>query len=180
MGRSIVCGVDGSLDSEAALDVAAQLADRLGSTLILAHVAEPAYAYAAPYPSGWTTVPMAGAAEAAAKEEDSEQLLERVALAAGRADAERRVAIGHPAEKLAELADEEGAELVVVGSRGRGALRAAFLGSVSYNLVGVARCPVLIVPPGASEDHGDSAPRTGNRTLLAAPRRPGIHDAITH
>jgi hypothetical protein len=30
-------------------------------------------------------------------------------------------------------------------------LKAAFLGSVSYNLVGIARCPVLIVPGGASE-----------------------------
>jgi nucleotide-binding universal stress UspA family protein len=37
----------------------------------------------------------------------------------------------------------------VVGSRGRGAFRSAFLGSVSNSLVGVARCPVLIVPPGA-------------------------------
>jgi nucleotide-binding universal stress UspA family protein len=41
--------------------------------------------------------------------------------------------------------------LIVVGSRGRGRFKAAFLGSVSNSLVGVARCPVLIVPPGAAE-----------------------------
>jgi nucleotide-binding universal stress UspA family protein len=41
--------------------------------------------------------------------------------------------------------------MIVVGSRGRGAFKAAFLGSVSSSLVGVARCPVLIVPPGAAE-----------------------------
>jgi nucleotide-binding universal stress UspA family protein len=40
--------------------------------------------------------------------------------------------------------------LIVVGSRGRGRFKAAFLGSVSNSLVGVARCPVLIVPPGVS------------------------------
>lgn len=153
MSRSIVCGVDGSPDSQAALTVAAQFADRLGSTLILAHVAEPAYvAYAAAYPLGGTAGPLTVAEETESKEEDSARLLGRVAVAAGLPDAERRTAIGHPAERLAELADEENAELIVVGSRGRGALKSAFLGSVSYSLVGIARCPVLIVPPGASEE----------------------------
>ena len=56
-----------------------------------------------------------------------------------------------PAERLADLADEEDAELIVVGSRGRGAFTAAFLGSVSNSLIGVARCPVVVVPPGVSE-----------------------------
>ena len=154
MAGSIVCGVDGSPDSEAALKVAARLAKRLGSTLILAHVADPAYvAYAAAYPLGGTTGPTATAEEAESKEDESERLLQRAAVTAGLPDAERRMAIGHPAERLAELADEEEAELIVVGSRGRGALKAAFLGSVSYNLVGVSRSPVLIVPPGVSEAH---------------------------
>jgi nucleotide-binding universal stress UspA family protein len=152
MGGSIVCGVDGSADSQAAVRVAAEYADRLGSALILVHVAEPAYiAYAAAYPFGGTAGPTATVEAAQSKEEDSERLLERVAVAAGLADAERRVAIGHPAEQLAELADDENAELIVVGSRGRGALKSAFLGSVSYSLVGIAGCPVLIVPSGASE-----------------------------
>jgi nucleotide-binding universal stress UspA family protein len=153
MGKSIICGVDGSPDAQAALKVAAQFADRLGSTLILAHVAELAYLpYAAAYPFGGTAGPMTMAADADSEEEAAAQLLQRVAIDAGLPDAERRVAIGHPAERLAELADEEDAELIVVGSRGRGALKAAFLGSVSSNLVGIARCPVLIVPRGASEE----------------------------
>ena len=56
-----------------------------------------------------------------------------------------------PAERLADLADAEDVELIVVGSRGRGVFKAAFLASVSNSLVGVARCPVLIVPPGAAD-----------------------------
>jgi nucleotide-binding universal stress UspA family protein len=40
--------------------------------------------------------------------------------------------------------------MIVVGSRGRGAFKAAFLGSVSTSLIGIARCPVLVVPPGAA------------------------------
>jgi nucleotide-binding universal stress UspA family protein len=154
MGRSIVCGVDGSPDSQAALKVAAQFADRLGSTLILAHITEPAYVpYASAYPFGGVEGPTTMTKETESAEEAGARLLQRVASNAGLVDAERRVAIGHPAERLADLADEEDADLVVVGSRGRGALKAAFLGSVSYNLVGVARCPVLIVPPGVSETH---------------------------
>lgn len=77
--------------------------------------------------------------------------MERKAGDAGLADAERRAAVGLPGERLADLADEEDAELIVVGSRGRGAFKAAFLGSVSNSLLGIARCPVLIVPPGAAE-----------------------------
>jgi hypothetical protein len=40
MEKSIVCGVDGSTNSQAAIIVAAGLADRLGLRLVLAHVAE--------------------------------------------------------------------------------------------------------------------------------------------
>ena len=152
MAGSIVCGVDGSPDSQAAVEVAAQFADRLGSSLILAHVAEVAHVpYAAAYPFGGTAGPVLMAEETESEEEAAARLLRRVAVQAGLAQAERTVAIGDPAEHLAEIADEEGAELIVVGSRGRGAFKAAFLGSVSSSLVGIARCPVLIVPPGAPE-----------------------------
>ena len=59
MAGSIVCGVDGSPDSQAAVEVAAQFADRLGSSLILAHVAEVAHVpYAAAYPFGGTGGPV--------------------------------------------------------------------------------------------------------------------------
>jgi nucleotide-binding universal stress UspA family protein len=152
MGGTIVCGVDGSADSRAAVEVAAQLADRLGSTLILAHVAEVAHVpYAAAYPLGGFEGPMTIAHETESQEEAAARLLEGVAADAGLTAAERRVTTGHPAERLADLADQEDAELIVVGSRGRGAFKATFLGSVSHNLIGVARCPVLIVPPGVSE-----------------------------
>jgi nucleotide-binding universal stress UspA family protein len=82
-------------------------------------------------------------------EEGGERLLEHVGNQAGLTEAERNIVVGFPAERLADLADEQDAELIVVGSRGRGAFKAAFLGSVSTSLVGVAHCPVLIVPPGA-------------------------------
>jgi nucleotide-binding universal stress UspA family protein len=152
MSASIVCGVDGSADSQAALEVAARLSTRLALRLVIAHVAEPAYIpYAAAAPFGGMAGRDAVMEEVESEEEAAERVLEDVAVAAGLTDAERRAAVGLPAERLADLADEEDAELIVVGSRGRGAFKSAFLGSVSNSLVGVARCPVLIVPPGATE-----------------------------
>jgi nucleotide-binding universal stress UspA family protein len=152
MSASIVCGVDGSADSQAALRVAARLADRLDLRLVVAHVAEPDYIpYAAAAPFGGAAGHDAVIQEAESQEETAAGLLEEVVAAAALVEAERRVGVGVPAERLADIADEEDAELIVVGSRGRGAFKAAFLGSVSISLVGVARCPVLIVPPGATE-----------------------------
>jgi nucleotide-binding universal stress UspA family protein len=152
MTGTIICGVDGSVDSRAALDVAARFAGRLGARLILAHAVEYAHIpYAAAASLGGIAPPMDLTALDDGQEEAAEQLLARVAVGAGLEDAERRVVMGVPAERLAELADDEDAELIVVGSRGRGAFKAAFLGSVSNSLVGVARCPVQVVPPGAAE-----------------------------
>jgi nucleotide-binding universal stress UspA family protein len=152
MGTSIICGIDGSTDSQAALRFAEQLAARLGTRLVLAHVAEPAHVpNVAAAPFGSSAGRIAVAEEIEEQTEAAERLLEQVAMDAGLAGAERRVGIGQPGERLADLADEEDAELIVVGSRGRGAFKAAFLGSVSNSLVGVARCPVVVVPRGAVE-----------------------------
>jgi len=151
MARTIVCGVDGSHDSRAALNVAAGLAERLGARLVLGHAVEYArILYDVPAPLGGLAPQVNISARDDTQEEDGKRLLEQVAFQSGLDQAARRVVIGNPAERLAELADDEGAELIVVGSRGRGAFKAAFLGSVSNGLVGVARCPVLIVPPGAA------------------------------
>ena len=150
METSIVCGVDGSPESSVAVDVAAGMAERLGARLVVAHVAELApihYAHAAQFGGPTMRGPGAVEEQIRAQEHTGQRLLAQAA--AGVADAEKRVAIGFPAERLASIADEENAELIVVGSRGRGAFKSAFLGSVSKSLVGFARCPVLIVPPGA-------------------------------
>ena len=152
METSIVCGVDGSPDSRSALRVAAGMADRLQLQLVVAHIGEPAYVpYAAAAPFGGMAGHYALMDEIESHEEAAERLLEEVVVTAGLVNTERRIGVGVPAEQLADIADEVDAELIVVGSRGRGALKSALLGSVSNALVGVARCPVLIVPPGATE-----------------------------
>ena len=151
MERSIVCGVDGSADSQAALAVASDLAARLQLRLIMINVVEPSQSPYAGVASVGGTMPRPALSTTEQQEEAGTRLLVELSATMGIEQADQRVVIGYPAERLADLADEEGAQMVVVGSRGRGAFKAAFLGSVSTTLIGVARCPVLVVPPGAAE-----------------------------
>ena len=67
------------------------------------------------------------------------------------ANLEREVRLGEPAVVLAQVAADCDAELIVVGSRGRGAWRSAVLGSVSSDVARLAPCPVMIVPERAAE-----------------------------
>jgi len=56
--------------------------------------------------------------------------------------------MGKAAAEIVELAEELGAGLVVVGSRGLGGIRRALMGSVSDSVVRHAHCPVLVVRRG--------------------------------
>ena len=79
-----------------------------------------------------------------------------IATAAGfDARPEARRALARAAERrevtvwraILDVADHEGAGVVVLGSRGRSGIRSALLGSVSYGVVHHSRRPLLVVPP---------------------------------
>jgi nucleotide-binding universal stress UspA family protein len=144
--------VDGSEQSAAAVAVAARLVGRLGARLVLAHVIDTRQVdgVGATFGAGGA-VPLQLGLPTCEHVRAAEALVAHMAEMAGVEGADCRVVSGFAADRLADLADEEEADVIVVGSRGRGLLKAAFLGSVSSSLMGVARCPVMVVPPGATE-----------------------------
>jgi nucleotide-binding universal stress UspA family protein len=141
----IVVGVDGSEASAAALRFGVEEA-RLRSAIV---VAVYAWTFLPPTALGEPgVIPVAASTlmsdldvERTAAEKELDEAIEET-LGAD-ADVERVVSEGSPGDVLVEAAT--GADLVVVGSRGRGGLRSALLGSVSSHVVQHAPCPVVIV-----------------------------------
>ncbi len=74
---------------------------------------------------------------------------ERIAPALGHSDVEiERVDLeGYPPDTLVDYVKNIDAELLVVGSRGRGELAALILGSTSHRAIHLAPCDVLVVKP---------------------------------
>jgi nucleotide-binding universal stress UspA family protein len=139
---SLICGVDDSDCGRAAARVAAHLSGKLRLKLILVHVGE--------LPSLVGSRDPAGASANPDDDKRAQYLLAAVAAEETLGPVESRVEFGLPAEQLIRVAEQEGAELVVLGSRGQGSIKAALLGSVSMGVIARARCPVLVVPPGAA------------------------------
>lgn len=52
---------------------------------------------------------------------------------------------GEPAREIINYAEEVGADFIVMGSRGRGSVKALFLGSTSHNVIHDAPCDVIVV-----------------------------------
>ena len=78
---------------------------------------------------------------------EATETLTRVVADLGLDGADTRVLDGSPGQAICDLADEADAAVVVIGSRGRGGLKRAVLGSVSDHVVRHAPCPVVVTTP---------------------------------
>jgi len=87
-------------------------------------------------------------------------LVEEVSASGGRV-ARVHLRVGKPDEEILALAEEIGADLIVIGSRGRGALIRALMESISDSVLRHAHCPVLVAR--AEEVKDEEA--IGNRRL---------------
>ena len=157
-----MCGVDASRSAAGAVRVARTLSDCLRLRLVLVHVTD------VPVVSPMTGFRGAHAELRAIALDAANELLDWVCETEDLPEVVRRVELGKPAKRLAAVSDEEKAELLVVGSRGRGRLTSALLGSVSADVARTARCPVAIIPERAA----GSAPRQRpTRAWLLGPQR---------
>jgi nucleotide-binding universal stress UspA family protein len=132
MGGTIVCGVSGAAGHGAA-ELAGALRARLGLRLVLVSVLDGLPPEA--------TDSLAGRQRQAG----AEGALVRIARELG--DAEMRVVVGDRAEALAQVAAEEGADLIVVGSRPAGLASRNLRSALAGELEAVTRVPVLVAPP---------------------------------
>lgn len=136
----ILVAIDASEDSILALRSAVDLANNNDSELHVLHVGLASY---------WTTPDAMHPEEAERLEESAWQVLdEQVEKAEGanEAVAEKHLKMGTKVdEQIVNLADEIGAGLIVVGSRGKNTMERLLLGSEAESVVRHAPCPVLVV-----------------------------------
>ncbi len=134
----IVVGVDGSEQSKEALRWAARQARLSGGVLEVVTSWEFPISYGWPYPLP-ADLDLAGDATAALAATVEEVLgPDHPGL-----EVHQRTLLGPPGQALVEAAD--GADLLVVGSRGHGAFAGVLLGSVSQHCVCYSPCPVVVV-----------------------------------
>lgn len=123
--KTIVCGVDGSQGARTAVRVAAGLADELGARLVAVHVLD--------------------------RLSDESQGAERVAAnvlydEVPDAQAEARGEVGDVAERMAAVARNEDATMIVLGARSRGRSRASVRTRCAAELAELTPVPILIAP----------------------------------
>ena len=141
---TVLLATDGSKDAELATTTALDLANSTSSELHIVLVAEEAYAYVDPsgYPF-FTDAELEHELEQQARMRlDAE--VEKIRSAGG-AVAEAHLRVGAAPAEIVDLAEEIGAGLIVMGSRGLGGIRRALMGSVSDLVTRHAHCPVLVV-----------------------------------
>jgi nucleotide-binding universal stress UspA family protein len=141
MFKTIVLALDGSDGSTQATPVAVELARRDHARLLIAHVEE--------------DVVGKGGGPVLATEDEVQADIRRHAQELSTQGIEtsveiRKVMLGGPAHAIEEIADEAGADLIVVGTRGHSPVAGLLLGSITQRLLHIAGRPVLVVPPAAS------------------------------
>jgi nucleotide-binding universal stress UspA family protein len=133
----ILLATDGSREAQLAATTASDLAQKTNSELHLIHVGELRPTFLAQ-----TEV------EPAQLEREARQLLDEQARkveGVGGPVKQAHLRLGRADEEIVDLAQSIGAGLIVMGSRGRGRIRRALMGSVSESVVRHAHCPVTIV-----------------------------------
>lgn len=126
----LLVGLDGSAESDAALDTAMRLLSGRVSSVTLVKVLD---------------LDSGGEYTGSDAQSEAEALLKSAADRVVSTPVSTRVLFGRPDRAMLEYAVEEGIEMIVVGARGHGASKALF-GSVTGQLVGESTVPVFVGP----------------------------------
>ena len=137
MYRRILVGFDGSDSGRKAFEAALSLSAKHGAELWIVTVAQP--------PTIGDEVETEAVIENSRRYHHRLLAELRSAVTAQNVRAHYEVAVGHPAEQIIYHADQHGADLIVVGDRGRSKFARLLLGSVSKQVVQYAGRAVLVV-----------------------------------
>jgi nucleotide-binding universal stress UspA family protein len=139
--HNIIVPVDGSAPSDAAIALALQVASAEGASVTFVHAIDPAKIAALAAPSSLDPTVAIQAAEEAATE-----ILASAAaqVKPGRLTSSTQLLEGDPVSTVLDLAKERSADLIIVGSHGRGGLSRALLGSVAEGILRKSTIPVLV------------------------------------
>jgi nucleotide-binding universal stress UspA family protein len=138
MFKKILLATDGSPDAEQALAYARDLALRGGAQVIIVHAFEPVPTYLGEPLEGRVLARHVAAGENVAQ--DAAGKLQEAGV-----DVIVEVLEGPPPDAILNVADVQACDLIVMGSRGQGALASLILGSVSHRVLARAQAPVLVV-----------------------------------
>ncbi|WP_437732395.1 universal stress protein [Sorangium sp. So ce1335] len=141
--KTLLLAHDFDETSELALDTAIELARKLSAKIVVAHVySVPIYSF----PEGSALIPSAedAARIAEAAQRSLDQVLER-RRAAQDVEVSGVLRAGVPDAEICRLAEEIGADMIVIGTHARGAVARALIGSVAQRVVRAAKVPVLTV-----------------------------------
>ncbi|MDN7024391.1 universal stress protein [Methanoculleus sp. FWC-SCC1] len=141
MFRTILLATDGSENARRATEAAVDLVGELAhpATVVVVHVATA--------PPAQSRLVRANFDVHTLLEEDARQAVSGTLdrLEAAGLSYTLKVALGEPVAEILAAAKKENADLIVIGSRGLGAIRGAVMGSVSQKIAQTADCPVMIV-----------------------------------
>jgi len=144
MFKKILIPIDGSDYSYNAARVGAAIAEKFSGSVQFLHVID--LTALASYSMGGAMLPTLSDTMIAEWQRNGEEVLQTVRsmLGTGADACKYELAWGSPAQVIAEKADQ-GCDLIVMGSRGKGTISEFFLGSVSHRISHTVNCPVLLV-----------------------------------
>ncbi|MFI2810094.1 MULTISPECIES: universal stress protein [Microbulbifer] len=136
--KKILVGLDLSEDSSQVLKKAEEIGKAFGAELSLSHVIEPlTFAYGGDIPMDLSEVQEQ-------LQDQARDQLKKASVSMGIPEERQHVVLGQPASEIHRLAEEIGADLVIIGSHGRHGL-ALLLGSTANGVLHGAGCDVLAV-----------------------------------